>query len=276
MKKLILIGTIFLTAFMLIGTASAMDMFSYFSDDSNTENSNDTFVVGFNSAFPPFGYSDGNGGYTGFDLDLAKEVCNRNNWTFRAQPIIDWNTKELELNSNEIDCIWSEFTIDGREDDYTWSEPYFNNTQVFVVKKDSGINTVDDLKGKNVEILEGSSGLESLNNENSTLKDTFASLTEIREYDTAFMDLDSDVCDAVVADIGLANYHVNKNNSDKFNILDESLSEEQYGVGFKKGNTDLRDQVQKTLDEMFKDGTVDKIAQKYVDYSIPDGVIHPQ
>lgn len=274
MKKVILITTIMLSIFLMISTVSAESMFDFFSDESNTQNSNDTLVVGFNSAFPPFGYPDNNGGYTGFDIDLAKEVCKRNNWTFRAQPIIDWNTKELELNSNEIDCIWSEFTINGRENDYTWSEPYFNNTAVVVVKENSGIDNFDDLKGKNIEILEGSSALDSLN-KNSTLKNSLGSLTEIKEYDTGFMDLESGVCDVLIADVGLANYHVKKNKTD-LKILNEPLISEQYGIGFKKGNTELRDQVQKTLDEMFEDGTVDKIAQKYSDYEIPEGVIYPQ
>ena len=277
-KKVILIATISLTLFLMIGVASAGDMLDFYGDQSNMENTEDTFVVGFNSFFPPFGYSDGNGngGFTGFDLDLAKEVCKRNNWTFRAQPIIDWNTKEMELNSNEIDCIWSEFTINGRENDYTWSEPYFNNTMVFIVEENSGIDSIDDLKGKNVEVLEGSSAVHSLNNDNSTVKDSFASLTEIKGYDTGFMDLESGVCDALVADSGLAYYQVKENkNSKDFKILDEQLGGEQYGVGFKKGNTELRDQVQKTLDEMFKDGTVEKIAQKYSDYNIPECVIYP-
>ena len=273
-KKIILIAAISLTLFLMVSAVSAESMFDFFSDESNTQNSNDTLVVGFNSAFPPFGYPDNNGGYTGFDIDLAKEVCKRNNWTFRAQPIIDWNTKELELNSNEIDCIWSEFTINGRENDYTWSEPYFNNTAVVVMKTDSAIDDIDDLKGKNVEILEGSSALDSLK-KNSTLKDSLKSLTEIKEYDTGFMDLESGVCDVLIADVGLANYHIKKNKTD-LKILDEPLNSEQYGIGFKKGNTELRDQVQKTLDEMFEDGTVDKIAQKYSDYNIPEGVIHPQ
>ena len=273
-KKVILIAAISLILFVMVGAVSAGSMFDNFNNESNADNSENTLIVGFNSFFPPFGYSDHNGGYTGFDLDLAKEVCKRNNWTFKAQPIIDWNTKEMELNSNEIDCIWSEFTIDGREDDYTWSEPYFNNTQVVVVRSDSGIDTLDDLKSKNVEILEGSSGLDSLNNKNSSLKDTFATLTEIKDYDTGFMDLESNVCDALVADVGLANYNVEHGNN-KFKILDDPITGEKYGVGFKKGNTGLRDQVQDTLNEMFKDGTVDKIAQNYSDYMIPEGIIYP-
>lgn len=273
-KKLILILTLSLTIFLMISSVSAGDFFDFFSDESNTQNTDDTFIVGFNAEFPPFGYKDANGEYTGFDIDLAKEVCKRNNWTFKAQPIIDWNTKELELNGNEIDCIWSEFTIDGREDDYTWSEPYFNNTQVVIVKSDSGINSLDDLDGKILEVEQGNSVLKAIEN-NETLKNKFKQINQVDGYDTAFMNLDSGMCDVVIADSGLANYLVvEKFPNDK--VLDEPITYEKYGIGFKKGNTELKDQVQKTLDEMFKDGTVDKIAQKYSEYKIPEGLIYPQ
>ena len=276
MKKILIILTIILAASLMIGSASAEGFFDIFEDNASDNVNNETnFVVGFNPEFPPFTYKDTNGSYTGFDLELAEEVARRNNGTFTAQPIIDWNSKEIELNSNEIDCIWSEFTINGRESDYTWSDPYFNNSQIIIVKSDSGINTPDDLKGKNVEVQEGSSALQYLNEANESLKNTFAQLTEIKEYNTAFMDLESGVCDAVIGDIGIANYHINeKFSNSNIKILDEPLSYEQYGVGFKKGNTELKDQVQKTLDEMFKDGTVDEIAQKYDAYGIPEGLIN--
>ena len=276
MKKILIILTIVLATSLMIGSASADGFFDIFKDSSSDNMNNETnFVVGFNPEFPPFTYKDSNGSYTGFDLELAQEVANRNNWTFVAQPIIDWNSKEVELNSNEIDCIWSEFTINGRESDYTWSDPYFNNSQIIIVKSDSGINTPSDLKGKNVEVQEGSSALQCLNEKNESLKNSFTQLTEIREYNTGFMDLESGACDALICDVGIANYHLNeKFSNSNIKILDEPLSYEQYGIGFKKGNTELKDQVQKTLDEMFKDGTVDKIAQKYAAYSIPDGLIH--
>ena len=231
--------------------------------------------MGFNPEFPPFTYKDDNGSFIGFDLELAQEVANRNNWTFIAQPVIDWNSKEIELNSDEIDCIWSEFTINGREDDFTWSDPYFNNSQVIIVKENSGIESPSDLKGKNVEVLEGSSALQALNENNESLKNTFGQLTEIKEYNTGFMNLESGICDALIGDVGIANYHLEEKYSDSnIKILDEPLAYEHYGVGFKKSNTDLRNQVQKTLDEMFEDGTVDEIAQKYSDYGIPDALIH--
>jgi polar amino acid transport system substrate-binding protein len=135
---------------------------------------------------------------------------------------------------------------------------------VVVVKSDAGIDSLDDLAGKTVETQKDSSALAALQGDNKTLADTFATLTEVADYNTAFMDLESGACDAVAMDIGVAEYDIDqKNNTDAFSILDESITTEKYGIGFKKGNTDLKDTVQKTLDEMFEDGTVLKIAQKY-------------
>ena len=78
------------------------------------------------------------------------------------------------------------------------------------------------------------------------------------------MDLESGACDAVAMDIGVAEYDIDqKDNPDDYKILNESITSEKYGIGFKKGNDALKDQVQETLDEMFKDGTVEQIAAKY-------------
>ena len=263
-KKIGFILALVLISLMMVGTASA-GLFDFLGGNNanQTANDNETFIVGFDAEFPPYGYKDANGSYVGFDLDLAKEVCERNNWTFKAQPI-DWDAKDAELESGSIDCIWNGFTIDGRENDYLWSNPYFDNKQIFVVKSDSGIKSIADLKGKTVETQKDSSALAALQGDNKTIADTFATLTEVADYNTAFMDLESGACDAVAMDIGVAEYDIDqKNNTDAFSILDESITTEKYGIGFKKGNTDLKDTVQKTLDEMFKDGTVLKIAQKY-------------
>ena len=264
-KKIGLILALVLVAFLVMGTASA-GLFDFLGgDNADTAAANDenTFIVGFDAEFPPYGYKDDSGNYVGFDLDLAKEVCERNNWTFKAQPI-DWDAKDAELDSGSIDCIWNGFTINGRENDYTWSDAYIDNKQVIVVKSDSGIKSLADLAGKNVETQKDSSALAALQGDNKTLADTFATLTEVADYNTAFMDLESGACDAVAIDIGVAQYQVSsKDNSDDFTILDEIISSEQYGIGFKKGNDALKDQVQATLDEMFEDGTVLKIAQEY-------------
>lgn len=275
MNKKILTLLAILIIFLSISTASAG--FFDFLDDINTKHNNNvtndekTFVMGVNLGFPPFEYKTDNGSYAGFDIDLAREVCNRNNWTLVVQPIINWDYKEAELNSGEVDCIWSAFTINNRENDYTWTKPYFNNTQVFVVKSDSDISSISDLNGKTIEIQVESSGLDALKGQNKTIGDSLK-VVEAHDYNTAFMDLDTGACDAVLVDFELANNRMAKS-PNHFKILNESLCNEKYGVGFKQGNTQLKDQVQNTLDEMFKDGTVDRIAQNYPDYSIQDHLI---
>ena len=264
-KKIGFILALVLVSLLMLGTASAGFLDFLGGGNSNqTANDNSTFIVGFDAEFPPYGYMDDKGNYTGFDLDLAKEVCARNNWTFKAQPI-DWDAKDAELDSGSIDCIWNGFTIDGRENDYLWSNPYFNNKQIFVVKSDSGISSIADLKDKVVETQKDSSALAALEGGNKSIADTFKQLTQVADYNTAFMDLESGACQAVAMDIGVAEYDIaNKNNTtSNFTILQDYLTTEKYGIGFKKGNTQLRDQVQTTLDEMFKDGTVTKIAAKY-------------
>ena len=262
-KKIGIILVLALLFFLVIGSASA-GLFDFLGGGSNSQSNDDSnLIVGFDAEFPPYGYKDDNGNYTGFDLDLAKEVCNRNNWTFVAQPI-DWDAKDAELESGSIDCIWNGFTIEGRENDYTWSEPYFDNKQIFVIKSNSGINSIDDLKGKTVETQKDSSALAALKGDSKSISDTFGSLVEVSDYNIGFMDLESGACDALAMDIGVAEYDIkNKASSDDFKILNDSIATEKYGIGFKLGNTALRDKVQSTLDEMFKDGTVLKIAEKY-------------
>lgn len=221
-----------------------------------------TFTVGFDKEFPPYGYEE-DGEYKGFDLDLAAEVCARNGWELVKQPI-DWDSKDMELDSGAIDCIWNGFTMNGREDDYTWTEAYVDNSQVFVVKADSGIKTLADLKGKTVITQADSSALKALeSDEQAEFKASLANVDTVPDYNTAFLNLEAGSGDAVAMDIGVANYQIESRGSDKFAMLSEQLATEQYGIGFKKGNEELRDAVQKTLKEMVADGKFEEIAKKY-------------
>ena len=213
----------------------------------------DEFIVGFDQDFPPMGFVGDDGEYTGFDLELAEEVCNRMGWKFTPKPIA-WDSKDAELASGGIDCIWNGFTINGREDDYTWSDAYLNNKQVFVVREDSGIETEADLAGKVVDVQTDSSAQAALD-DNQDLVSTFANLQVIPDYNTGFMDLESGAVDAVAMDI--------EKRSAAFKILDYEIAAEEYGVGFAKGNEALRDQVQSALEEMAKDGTLAEISTKW-------------
>ena len=230
---------------------------------TETAGNGKTFTVGFDASFPPYGYQE-NGEYVGFDLDLAQEVCDRNGWEIVKTPI-DWDAKNIELNGGSIDCIWNGFTMNGREEDYTWTPAYINNTQVFAVNKNSGIKKAADLAGKNVLVQADSSALAALQDEENTdikvLADSFGSLTQVPDYESALMELEAGSADAVAMDEGVALTKQAQN--DNIVILDDVISQEQYGIAFKKGNDELRDQVWSTLLEMEKDGTVDKIAAKY-------------
>ena len=229
-----------------------------------------TFTVGFDAEFPPYGYMDDNGEYVGFDLDLAQEVCNRLGWTLVKQPV-DWDAKDMELSSGAIDCIWNGFTIQGREDEYTWSVPYVDNSQVFVTKTDSGIKTKADLAGRVVGVQKDSSALAALEGDSADRAATFADMVQYADYNTAFMDLEAGASDAVAIDIGVAMYQIAQR-GDGYIVLDEQLASEQYGIGFLKGNTELKDQVEKVLLEMAADGTFMKIAEKYSDFNMTDCV----
>ena len=222
----------------------------------------DTFTVGFDQDFPPFGYVGDDGEFTGFDIEMATECAARMGKKIVLQPI-DWDAKDMELEAGTIDCIWNGFTMNGREDQYTWTDPYMDNSQVVVVKKDSGINTLADLAGKVVEVQKESAAETALNDEeHADLMASFAQLLSVGEYNTAFMDLEQGSVDAIAMDVIVAGYQIKQRNAD-FTILDDSLSAEEYGVGFKKGNTELRDKVQAALEDMAKDGTMKEISEKW-------------
>ncbi len=221
-----------------------------------------TFTVGFDQDFPPMGFVGDDGEYTGFDLELAKEAAERLGMEFVPQPIA-WDAKDMELNSGTIDCIWNGFTMNGREDDYTWSQPYMDNSQVFVVAADSGISTLADLAGKIVEVQADSSAEAALK-DNTELAGTFGTLQTTPDYNTAFMDLEMGAVDAIAMDVIVAGYQIEQRGDDgKYVILDETLASEEYGIGFKKGNEELRDKIQKTLEEMAADGTLKEISDKW-------------
>ena len=226
-----------------------------------------TLTVGFDAEFPPYGYMDENGEYVGFDLDLAQEVCDRNGWELVKQPI-DWAAKDMELSSGTIDCIWNGFTINGREDDYTWSVPYVNNKQVIVVTADSGITDFAGLSGKVMGVQQDSSALSALEEEeNADLAASFAGMEQYADYNTAFLDLEAGAIDALAVDIGVASYQL-ASRGEGFVILEQELASEQYGIGFLLGNESLKNVVEATLMEMVEDGTFAEIVEKYSDFGM--------
>lgn len=223
-------------------------------------------IVGFDSAYPPYGFVGDDGQYTGFDLDLATEVAQRNNWEVQLEAI-DWDAKDALLGQGSINCIWNGFTMEGREADYQFSQPYMLNEQVVVVKKDAGIGALTDLAGKNVITQVDSAALEVLEGDQSMLTETFANLDQIGDYNNAFMQLESGMVDAVACDLSIAAYQMAAK-PDAYVMIEEPLSAEHYAVGFKLGDEETASLVNSTLLEMYQDGTIEKLCQKYAEYGL--------
>ena len=272
MKKIYLLGI--LATIMLAGCSSAKTAESTSAADTTATESkvteetttaesvdSSTFIVGFDQDFPPMGFVGEDGEFTGFDLELATEVAKRMGKEIKYQPI-SWDAKDMELTSGNIDCIWNGFSIQGREDKYTWSKPYMKNDQVFVVKSDSSIDSIEDLAGKTVEVQIDSSA-ESVLKENTELSGTFGKLQTVADYNTGFMDLEMGGVDAIAMDSVVANYQITKRGGNGFTVLDTPLSSEEYGIGFKLGNETLKNEVQKALEDMKADGTMKTVSEKW-------------
>ncbi|WP_080804042.1 transporter substrate-binding domain-containing protein [Arabiibacter massiliensis] len=226
-----------------------------------------TLTVGFDQGYPPYGYVGDDGEFTGFDLELAKAVCEKMGWNLKLEPI-DWDAKDALIGSGAINCIWNGFTMEGREDDYTFSEPYMYNEQVVVVKKDAGAKKLEDLAGKIVLTQVDSAALGVLEDPEgqAELAGTFKELQTIGDYNNAFMQLESGMVDAVACDLSIASYQMAAK-PDAYVKLGV-LAPENYAVGFKKGDTELAKQVTDALKQLNEEGFVKELCAKYEDQGI--------
>ncbi|MDR2808528.1 MAG: amino acid ABC transporter substrate-binding protein [Spirochaetaceae bacterium] len=218
-------------------------------------------VVGLDDSFPPMGFRNEANEIVGYDVDLAKELGSRLGIQIVFQPI-DWNAKEQELNTGEIDCIWNGFTItEERQKAMTFTKAYLKNAQVVVVKASSLYKDLNDLVGKKAGVQAGSSALEAIE-DSVDFKNGLAELVEYKDNLTALMDLEVEGIDAVVMDLLVANDNINRSGKG-FRILNEALAPEEYGIGFRKGEQALADKVWETLEAMAKDGTIGAIATRW-------------
>lgn len=259
-------ATLALSAVLLAGCSGGGDAQS---TDGTASDGAFTLTVGFDQGYPPYGYVGDDGEFTGFDLELAKAVCEKNGWELKLEPI-DWDAKDALLGSGNINCIWNGFTMEGREKGYTFSEPYMYNEQVVVVKSDSDIKNLEDLADKIVMTQVDSAALDVLESTEdggqAELAGTFKELQTIGEYNSAFMQLESGMVDAVACDLSIAAYQMAAK-PDAYTKLGV-LAPENYAVGFKLGEEDLAKQVTDTLKELNEDGTVKELCDKYADQGI--------
>lgn len=218
-------------------------------------------VLGLDDTFAPMGFRDENGEVVGFDIDLAKEVANRLGVTLEIKPI-EWSSSILSLNKGDVDVLWNGVTInEARKQQINFSKPYLNNKLVIVkASDDNTINSKDDLSGKVLGVQVGS------NDEALTADPSSKNAKEIRRYDVnvnAFLDLQAKRIDAVVIDEVAAQYYIAEKKAPFVVVENSPLTEELYGIGFRKSDAKLLAEVDRILDEMRADGTAAKISEKW-------------
>ena len=225
-----------------------------------------TFIMGIDAEYPPFSYIDENGEYTGFDVEVCKAACDLLGWDMQVFPV-NWDQKLVQLDANECDCVWSGMTIldSMKEAGYVLSKPYYDNTQVIMVKEGSDIKSSADLAGKVVAVQLGTSG-EALLADGGDLADLKATFTELTTCDSflkCFTELGGGAVDAVIVDKPVAVSYAEKNEG--FTVLDEGLGAEQYGIAFRADDAELCKTIEGAVAQLVENGTYAEIAAKYPD-----------
>lgn len=229
----------------------------------NKPKDENTFILGMDDSFPPMGYRNENNELVGFDIDLANEVCKKMGMKLKTQTI-SWAAKEQELDSGNIDCIWNGFGYtEDRNNAMTLSKPYVKDKSMFVVKEGSNYENQDELKSKKIGVQSGSTQEKRLNESNYGKE--LGEIIGYTDYLTALMDLETGNIDAVYMSQISGNYIIEKQNKE-FKTFDATgIGEESKGmvIAFKKGNTELKDKVEKALEELKQEGKLKELSEKW-------------
>lgn len=270
MKKLIALMLAMVMALSLVACGKPAENDNS-ANDNNTNTDGDaaatrTFVMGIDAEYPPFSYLGEDGQYTGFDVEVCKAVCDLLGWDLQVFGV-NWDQKLVQLDAKECDCVWSGMTIldSMKEAGYVISAPYYDNTQVIMVKEGSDIKSSADLAGKVVAVQLGTSG-EALLADGGDLADlaaTFADLTTCDSFLKCFTELGGGAVDAVIVDKPVAVSYAESNKG--FTVLDEGLGAEQYGIAFRAGDEELCATVEDAVAQLVANGTYAEIAAKYPD-----------
>lgn len=231
---------------------------------ANPSDKSEQLIIGVDDTFAPMGFRDENNELVGFDIDLANLIAEKIDIEIEFLPI-DWAMKETELNSKNIDLIWNGYTItDKRKEQVNFTTPYLENRQIIIVSADSTITSKADLAGKTLSVQKESSALEAVLKEEALA----AALKEGKpvEFDTnidCFMDLEAGRSDAIVCDEVLARYVMKQRGAEKYRVLEDNFGEEEYGIGVRKSDTELLNQLNTALEECMKDGSYNELYKKW-------------
>ena len=225
-----------------------------------------SITVGFDNTFVPMGFEEKNGNYAGFDIELAKYVSKKLGITVHFQPI-DWDMKETELQNGTIDAIWNGYSAtDERREKVAFTIPYMQNTQILVVKKTSGIHSVEDMTGKVLGAQNGSSGMLDFEEHPEVLKNRVkgGDADQYQSVNEAIIDLKNDRIDALLIDRVYADYYLTTEGiADEYNTIPSGFESESFAVGVRPADKKLLEALNQAFKELYQEGIFQQISQKW-------------
>ena len=225
-----------------------------------------SITVGFDNTFVPMGFEEKNGNYAGFDIELAKYVSKKLGITVHFQPI-DWDMKETELQNGTIDAIWNGYSAtDERREKVAFTIPYMQNTQILVVKKTSGIHSVEDMTGKVLGAQNGSSGMLDFEEHPEVLKNRVKSgdADQYQSVNEAIIDLKNDRIDALLIDRVYADYYLTTEGiADEYDTIPSGFESESFAVGVRPADKKLLEALNQAFKELYQEGIFQQISQKW-------------
>ena len=225
-----------------------------------------SITVGFDNTFVPMGFEEKNGNYAGFDIELAKYVSKKLGITVHFQPI-DWDMKETELQNGTIDAIWNGYSAtDERREKVAFTIPYMQNTQILVVKKTSGIHSVEDMTGKVLGAQNGSSGMLDFEEHPEVLKNRVkgGDADQYQSVNEAIIDLKNDRIDALLINRVYADYYVTTEGiADEYDTIPSGFESESFAVGVRPADKKLLEALNQAFKELYQEGIFQQISQKW-------------
>ena len=225
-----------------------------------------SITVGFDNTFVPMGFEEKNGNYAGFDIELAKYVSKKLGITVHFQPI-DWDMKETELQNGTIDAIWNGYSAtDERREKVAFTIPYMQNTQILVVKKTSGIHSVEDMTEKVLGAQNGSSGMLDFEEHPEVLKNRVkgGDADQYQSVNEAIIDLKNDRIDALLIDRVYADYYLTTEGiADEYDTIPSGFESESFAVGVRPADKKLLKALNQAFKELYQEGVFQQISQKW-------------
>lgn len=242
------------------------------SNSSKRIGTNDkTLIVGVDDSFVPMGFQKKSGELTGYDIDLARLVGKKIHRKMEFQTI-DWSMKETELRNKTIDLIWNGYTkTPERARQVAFTKSYLHNEQVLVVMKSSGINYYKNLTDKSVGVQTSSTGYSDLTEHPQILKNRIKKKSAIQynNIEDGMVDLKSGRIQGFLIDRVFAEYYLKHDpNGNELAILKVPFKSENFAVGLRKSDKKDLKKINKALDELAADGTLNRLNHKWFNENI--------